>query len=177
MGDPSQAQAGIGEGSENAHTSWAHFYVEDGWKVTPRLKVDAGLRYEFNQNLSAQANQTSDIDLAAPGGPAFVVAGNPSTLPPAAAALAALSPIPVISAASAGWNNSLLTPKSLRLSPRAGLAWKIPHAHDIVFRAGFGIYTNQAAYSVLQNLAENAPFFLVKTVANSTKPGTQRKTY
>ena len=34
-------------------------------------------------------------------------------------------------------------------------------------RAGFGIYTNQAAYSVLQNLAENIPFFLVKTVANT----------
>ena len=170
LGDPSQAQAGIGEGSENAHTSWAHFYIEDGWKVTQSLKLDAGLRYEFNQNLSAQANQTSDVDLAAPGGPAFVVAGNPSTLPPAAAALAALSPIPVISAANAGWNNSLLTPKSLRLSPRAGLAWKIPHARDTVFRAGFGIYTNQAAYSVLQNLAENAPFFLVKTIANSAKP-------
>jgi hypothetical protein len=170
LGYPSQAQVGIGEGAENAHTSWAHFYVEDGWKVTRSLTLDAGLRYEFNQNLYAQSNQTSDIDLAAPGGPAFVVAGNPGSLPPAAAAIAALSPIPVISAASAGWNNSLLTPKSVRLSPRLGLAWKVPHVQDTVFRAGFGIYTNQAAYSVLQNLAENAPFFLVKTVANAAKP-------
>jgi hypothetical protein len=40
-----------------------------------------------------------------------------------------------------------------------------------VFRAGFGIYTNQAAYSILQNLAENVPFYLLKTVANSpTRP-------
>ena len=170
LGYPSQAQVGIGEGSENAHTDWAHFYVEDGWKVSQSLKLDAGLRYEFNQNLYAQPNQTSDIDLAAPGGPAFVVAGNPASLPPAAAALAALTPIPVISAASAGWNNSLLTPKSVRLSPRIGLAWKVPHLHDTVFRSGFGIYTNQAAYSVLQNLAENAPLFLVKTVANGAKP-------
>jgi hypothetical protein len=170
LGYPSQAQVGIGEGAENAHTSWAHFYVVDAWKVTPSLKLDAGLRYEFNQNLYALSNQTSDIDLAAPGGPAFVVAGNPGSLPPAAAALAALSPIPVISATAAGWNNSLLTPKSVRLSPRLGLAWKLPHVQDTVFRAGFGIYTNQAAYSILQNLAENAPFFLVKTVANAAKP-------
>src|SRR5208283_581121 len=48
--------------------------------------------------------------------------------------------------------------------------WQIPHVDGMVFRAGFGIYTNQAAYSVLQNLAENAPFFLVKTVANPAKP-------
>ena len=31
--------------------SWAHFYVEDGWKITQNLKLDAGLRYEFNENL------------------------------------------------------------------------------------------------------------------------------
>jgi hypothetical protein len=170
LGYPSQAQVGIGEGAENAHTSWAHLYVEDGWKVTQSLKLDAGLRYEFNENLYPRANQTSDIDISAPGGPVFVVAGNPSSLPPAAAALAALSPIPVVSASSVGWNNSLLTPKSLRLSPRLGLAWQVPHFKNTVVRAGFGIYTNQASYSILQNLAENAPFFLVKTVANPAKP-------
>jgi len=170
LGYPSQAQVGIGEGAENAHTSWAHLYVEDGWKVTQSLKLDAGLRYEFNENLYARANQTSDIDLSASGGPAFVVAGNPASLPPAAAALVALSPIPLVSANSVGWNNSLLTPKSLRLSPRIGVAWQVPHLSHTVFRSGFGIYTNQAAYSVLQNLAGNAPFFLVKTVTNPAKP-------
>jgi hypothetical protein len=170
LGYPSQAQAGIGEGAENAHTNWAHFYIEDGWKATQNLTLDAGLRYEFNQNLYAETNQTADIDLAAPGGPAFVVSGNPAALPPAAAGLAALSPIPVISAAIAGWNNSLLSPKNVRLSPRLGLAWQLPHVRTTVFRAGFGIYTNQASYSILQNLAENEPFFLVKTVANSAKP-------
>jgi hypothetical protein len=115
----------------------------------------------------AQANQTSDIDLSAPGGPAFVVAGSPSNLPPLENTLAALSPIPVISAASVGWNNSLLTPKTLRLSPRIGMAWRVPHTRQTVIRAGFGIYMNQAAHSVLQNLAENVPFFSIKTVGNT----------
>lgn len=171
LGYPSQAQAGIGEGSENAHTNWGHFYAEDGWQATQNLKLDFGLRYEYNQNLVARPNQTSDIDLNAPGGPAFVVSGNPADLPAAAAAIAALSPIPVVSAASVGWNSSLLKPKSLRLSPRLGLAWTIPKSGQTVFRAGFGVYTNQAAYSILQNLAENVPFFDVKTVANaSSKP-------
>jgi Carboxypeptidase regulatory-like domain len=167
LGYPLQARVGIGEGAENARTNWAHFYVEDGWQVTPALKLDAGLRYEFNQNLVAQPNQTSDINLSAPGGPAFVVAGTPGNLPPPAAGLASLSPIPLVSAAAAGWNNSLLTPKNLRFSPRVGLAWSVDHARATVIRAALGIYTNQAAYSVLQNLAENIPFFLVKTVGNT----------
>lgn len=167
LGYPSQAQVGIGRGTENATTNWAHFYAQDRWQIKPNLTIDAGLRYEYNGNLVAQANQTSDIDLFAPGGPAFVVAGNPASLPPAATALAPLSPLPILSASSVGWNNSLLTPRYLRFSPRLGLAWRIPGSHEMVVRAGFGIYTNQAAYSVLQNLAENMPFFLVKTVSNS----------
>jgi len=166
LGYPSQAQVGIGEGAENATTNWAHFYIQDSWHVRPNLTLDAGLRYEFNQNLVAQPSQTSDIDLSATGGPVFVVAGIPSTLPSSATAVASLSPIPIASAASVGWNNSLLTPKSLRLSPRIGLAWTTPRAQTVL-RAGFGIYTNQAAYSVLQNLAENIPFFLIKTVSNA----------
>lgn len=167
LGYPSQAQVGIGTGAENARTSWAQFYGQDRWQVTPRLLIDAGLRYEYNANLAAQTNQTSNIDLSAPGGPAFVVSGNPAGLPAAASALASLSPIPVVSAASVGWNDSLLTPRYLRFSPRLGLAWRVPGARETVVRSGFGIYTNQAAYSILQNLAENVPFFLVKTVTNS----------
>ena len=172
LGYPSQAQVGIGEGSENARTSWAHLYIQDGWRVTSSLKLDVGLRYEFNQNLAARPNQTSDIDLAAPGGPLFVVSGTASSLPPSADAIATLSPVPIVSAASVGWNRSLLAPRNLRLSPRVGLAWSIPGSRQTVVRAGFGIYTNQAAYSVLQNLAENVPFYLIKTVENTATMAT-----
>ena len=167
LGYPAQAQVGIGSGAENAHTNWAHFYAEDGWQATSNLTINAGLRYEYNANLVARANQTANIDLAAPGGPAFVVAGNAGSLAPAAAQLAALSPLPIVSAPAVGWDDSLITPRYRRFSPRMGLAWRIPGSREMVVRAGFGIYTNQAAYSVLQNLAENMPFFLVKTVRNS----------
>jgi len=172
FGVPSQGQVGIGEGAENAHTNWAHFYIQDGWQIVPSLKIDFGLRYEYNANLVANANQTSNIDLTAPGGPAFVMAGDPSNFTSAQSALvsiaAAQNPaIPVVSAATVGWNSSLLRPRPLRFSPRVGLAWSIPDSGQTVVRAGYGIYTNQAAYSVLQNLAENIPFFLNKTVNNN----------
>jgi hypothetical protein len=171
LGYPSQGQVGIGEGAENAHTNWAHFYFQDGWQLTPRLKLDLGLRYEYNSNLVADRNQTSDVDLST-GLARFVVAGNPANLTGSAATLAALAAaqtpaIPVISQATAGWNDSLLNTRPVRLSPRIGLAWQIPGLNGAVLRAGFGVFTNQAAYSVLQNLAENIPFFLNKTVNNT----------
>jgi hypothetical protein len=172
FGVPSQGQVGIGEGAENAHTGWAHVYIQDGWQIVPSLKMDFGLRYEYNANLVANANQTSNIDLTAPGGPAFVVAGDPSSLTPAQNALVAIAAaqnptIPVVGAATVGWDSSLLRPQPLRFSPRLGLAWSIPESGETVVRAGYGIYTNQASYSILQNLAENIPFFLNKTVNNN----------
>jgi len=172
FGVASQGQVGIGEGAENARTDWAHFYVQDGWQITPNLKLDFGLRYEYNSNLVADTNQTSNIDLAATGGPSFVVSGNLANLTAAQSALVAIAnaqnpSIPVVTAATVGWDNSLLRPRPLRFSPRVGLAWTIPHSGETVVRAGYGVYTNQAAYSVLQNLAENIPFFLNKTVSNN----------
>src|SRR5262249_13887802 len=114
----------------------------------------------------------SSIDLST-GAARFVVAGNPANLTGNAVTLALLAAaqnpsIPVVSNASTGWNKSLLTARPLRLSPRIGLAWQLPWWKETVARAGFGVFTNQAAYSVLQNLAENIPFFLNKTVNNST---------
>jgi hypothetical protein len=169
-GEPASAQVGLGEGAENAETNWAHFYAQDNWQVKPRLVLSLGLRYEYNANLVAQSNQTSNIDLTAPGGPAFVVAGNPASLPGIAAFNASLSPIPIISAQSIGWNHSLLTPRNVRFSPRVGLAWQVPNIQGMVVRAGFGVYTNQAAYSILQNLAENMPFFFTETVTAPATP-------
>jgi Carboxypeptidase regulatory-like domain len=167
-GEPASAQVGLGEGAENATTNWAHFYVQDSWQVKPSLVLNLGVRYEYNANLVAQPNQTSNIDLTAPGGPAFVVAGNPAALPSTAALNASLSPIPIVSAQSVGWNNSLLTPRNIRFSPRLGLAWQVPGGHGTVVRAGFGVFTNQASYSILQNLAENMPFFFTETVTAPT---------
>jgi hypothetical protein len=163
-GEPTSAQVGLGEGTENARTNWAHFYIQDDWQVKPSLVLNWGVRYEYNSNLVAQSNQISNIDLTGPGGPVFVVAGNPSALSGTAALNASLSPIPIVSAQSIGWNDSLLTPRNLRFSPRLGLAWQVPGTRGLVVRAGFGVYTNQASYSILQNLAENMPFFFSETV-------------
>ena len=56
--------------------------------------------------------------------------------------------------------------RPLRLAPRIGLAWALPD-HKTVIRSGFGIYTNQAAYNIIQNAALNLPFYFAKTVTNS----------
>ena len=155
LGYPTTAQAGLGRATMDAHTNWAHFYVQDGWQITPNLRFDAGIRYEHNSNMMESGNRMAAIDPSVPGG-RFVVAGDSAgPLQP---------PIPYVSASAAGWDNSLLAHTGPRLAPRGGIVWKLPEPAKSVVRASFGIYPNQAAYSIITNFAQNLPFFVTKTV-------------
>ncbi len=168
LGFPTTAQAGIGRGAIDGSTNWVHLYAQDNWQITSNLKVDIGVRYEYDQNLTDASNQIAAIDTTDPGG-RFVIASNSGgDISPASSALLPLIPVPFVASAAAGWNNSLLITRPLRLAPRAGIAWN-PTKRTAV-RAGFGIYPNQAAYSIVTNLAQNLPFFVAKTVHSAIAP-------
>ena len=166
LGYPTTAQVGLGRASLNASTNWGHFYVQDNWQINPNLQIDVGIRYEYNQNMTDASNQVAVIDTSVPGGRFVIASDGSGNLSPAANALFPFLPIPFVTSAAAGWNNSLLVPRSLRLAPRAGFALSIP-SWKTVIRAGSGIYPNQAAYSIVTNLAQNLPFFVTKTVNSS----------
>jgi len=167
LGYPTTAQVGLGRAALDASTNWGHFYAQDNWQITPAFKIDVGIRYEYNQNMTDANNRIAAIDTSVAGGRFVVASGESGTISPAANALLPFLPIPYVTSSVAGWNNSLLAPRSLRLAPRIGLAWNLPGSLKTVVRAGFGIYPNQAAYSIVTNLAQNLPFFVTKTV-NST---------
>src|SRR5580765_6396230 len=108
-------------------------------------------------------NNIAIINLAVPGGEFVIASDNQGNISPAASALLANIPIPHVTSSQAGWDRSLLVMRPLRLAPRIGLAWALPD-HKTVIRSGFGIYTNQAAYNIIQNAALNLPFYFAKTV-------------
>ena len=170
LGYPTTAQVGLGRAAMDATANWGHFYVQDNWQITPNLKLDIGIRYEYNRNMTDANNQIAAIDTLAPGGRFVIASDGAGTISPAANALLPFVPIPYVTSSAAGWNNSLLVPRSLRLAPRAGLAWSIPGDRKTVIRVGLGIYPNQAAYSIVTNLAQNLPFFVTKTVSSAVAP-------
>lgn len=173
LGAPNQGSgASQGRGNLLGRTNWAHFYIEDGWQITSSLKLDVGIRYEYNQNVTDANNNMAIINSLVPGGAIVIASNNQGQLSPTAAALMGNIPssIPVLTSAQADWNNSLLQSRPLRLAPRIGLAWSLPD-HKTVIRSGFGIYTNQAAYNIIQNAALNLPFYSAKTVNNSLVAG------
>jgi len=164
LGYPTTAQAGLGRAAMDANTNLGHLYVQDNWQVNSNLKIDVGVRYEHNRNLTDANNQIAAIDTSVAGGRFVVASSGAGNISPAANALLPFLPISYVTSAAVGWNNSLLAPRNLRIAPRAGFAWRSPDTSKTVIRGGSGIYPNQAAYSIVTNLAQNLPFFVTKTV-------------
>ena len=167
LGDPNQGQVGVqGRGALLGRTNWVHTYIEDSWQIVPSVKLDIGLRYEYNQNVTDANNNMAVVNTQVPGGEFVIASNGAGQISQGASALLPFLPIPYVTSVQAGWDPSLLHARPLRLAPRIGLAWTLPDQKTVI-RSSFGIYTNQAAYSIIQNAALNLPFYFAKTVANS----------
>lgn len=166
LGYPALAQVGQGTGALHARTNWLQIYIQDSWQMLPSLSMDLGLRYEYNQPLYSTSNDLSVIDTRVPGGQFVIASDSRGKISPEAAPLLSQIPIPYVTSSEIGWDRSLLQSCPVRLAPRLGVAWRLPD-RKTVLRAGIGIYTNQAAYSVNANAALNLPFFFNKTIAAS----------
>jgi hypothetical protein len=166
LGYPTTAQVGLGRAALDANADGAHFYVQDNWQVTRGLKVGFGLRYEYNRNMKESANLFAAVDPSVTGGRFVIASDGAGNVAAAAQPLLPFIPIPYVTSAAAGWDNSLLTARPLRLAPRAGFAWNVPHLKTVL-RAALGIYPNQSAYSIITNFGQNLPFFVTKTVSSS----------
>ncbi len=136
-------------------------YVQDNWKVTRRLTLNIGLRYEYWTPFADKRNQSSNLNLNAAGGPTVVYAGSGS--------LASHGfPQPVVdayrnaglrfqSAADAGAPSSLWNMQKNNFAPRIGAAYRLDD--KTVIRGAYGTY-----YWVMplvqyhQNTRRNPPF-------------------
>src|SRR6185369_4782385 len=128
-------------------------------------------RYEYNPNMTETRNRMAAVDLSQPGGRIVIASDSAGRIAAEAASLAPFLPVPYVSSAAAGWSRSLLSRKPLRLAPRIGFAWNLPGPQALV-RGAFGIYPNQAAYSIITNFAQNLPFFLTRTATSSATAAT-----
>jgi hypothetical protein len=116
-------------------------YVQDAWKITPRLTLNYGLRYEYNQpKYDTQKRSFSFV----PGQQSTVFPGAP---------LGLLFPGDKDAPRGSNW------PDRTNFAPRVGLAWDVFGNAKTSVRGGFGVF-----YDILKaedNLQFNgqSPFF------------------
>ena len=134
-------------------------YLNDDWKVTPKLTLNLGLRYDFfGLVFEHHANQANFVPSGPPtGAPMYLMptGDNANKIAPAFANLLATDGIAltITDKYGKGLGNSQKT----NFAPRLGVAYQL--TPKLVARAGFGLFFNgfeNRGFS--PNLGENYPF-------------------
>ncbi len=123
---------------------WA-FYVQDDWKVTPRLTVNFGLRYEYHPmfqdhfvNVTNFVPDYASIVNGIPVRGAVIIPNQDAFKILNADFAASIAPTPILTAAQAGVPESLRFSQKTDFAPRIGVAWRPFADGKTVIRGGFG---------------------------------------
>jgi hypothetical protein len=141
LGLPSPSNSFVTRAASYAEqsTSWG-FFLQDDWKVTPRLTLNLGLRWEFEGPLTERFNRSvrgfdPNVQLPFSAEARARYAQNPTPeVPPSA-----FNPNGGLTfAAVNGQPRGLYDPPLRNLMPRFGLAYRI--ANSTVLRGGYGMF-------------------------------------
>jgi hypothetical protein len=123
-------------------------FVQDDWKVTPNFTITPGLRFQHYGTPYEANGIWYNFDVATQR----VVVPDERAL----AQVAVGYPIPVVTAAEAGYPERLRNFKALLVEPRLGIAWR--PIEKTVLRAAYGIYhvpyVNNAAWATANVFGE-----------------------
>ncbi|MGI8992051.1 MAG: carboxypeptidase regulatory-like domain-containing protein [Bryobacteraceae bacterium] len=118
--------------STDLHNFWQAYFVNDDWKVSPRLSVNLGLRYDYFQPYK-QSNDKF-VDIYQNG---FVVTN-------------------AVTPQNSPYGRGLIQPDRKDFGPRAGFAYRSGLLGETVFRGGYGIYYTPQISNAIFAMAEGA---------------------
>jgi hypothetical protein len=135
------------------------FYAQDDFKITPRLTLMYGLRYEYNgpaktldDNIFSFDLATGKIVIPSDKARAFITPLLPST-------------IPFETATEFGTGSSLRNPDKNNFAPRFGFSYGLGNSGRTVLRGGWGIYYSH--YSGNIPVTQSAGPFSATTVSTN----------
>jgi hypothetical protein len=146
------------------NNDWSWF-IQDDWKVTRRLTLNLGLRYDLNPPYSEMDDRLFTFD---PGSGRIVV--------PSEKSLQAINPlfpsnlIPIVTAQEAGFSRSLFETDKMNFAPRIGFAFRPFATATFVIRGGYGIYIDPFTASFYSSGA-GGPFLSSESFTNSLTNG------
>jgi hypothetical protein len=152
---------GTGQSQADFHATDYHFFVQDDWKVSPKLTINLGLRYELNLPPYETEGRIGGFDPCLyqprmqvdeggfPVGPptrGIIMAGNAS------------SQIQLPDVKRVG-KRIFKSVDPYDFGPRIGLAWSPLNSSRLAIRAGYGIFYSRPSFLYLGlNFAE-PPFY------------------
>jgi hypothetical protein len=134
------------------HRQIYSFYAQDDFRMTQRLTLNLGLRYELFTTIKAAGKEQANFDFATDS--LVVPSGQDAQLTPFLAAN-----IPIVRNGSKG----LISPDRNNFAPRVGLAYQI--TNKLVLRTGYGIFYGGQENGPYSNPSPgfNPPFFVTQS--------------
>ncbi|HEX6046941.1 MAG TPA: TonB-dependent receptor [Pyrinomonadaceae bacterium] len=115
---------------QQIRTQSYNFFINDSWRVTPRLTLNGGLRYEFNSPPVDADDRATVFDLATRS---------------------------IVQVGTNGVPRSGFDADKNNFAPRVGFAWTV--RDTTVLRGGYGVYYDQSPLAPAESLYFNSPFF------------------
>jgi len=141
-------------------------YFQDDWKVTTRLTLNLGMRYEWSGIPRSSNNSFSNIYLPPNNGePTIVVSQGAHGVKIGDVQYPLLTIAPYVQANSVGLPNALAFSDTKDFGPRVGLAYLVPGIKDTVIRAAFGVFYQRDTENKWVDMALNPPFVSVNTLS------------
>lgn len=137
------------------------FFFQDDWKITPRLTLNLGVRYEYNSPPTVAGNRQSILDVNDVGEGRFLIANTRDVYLSAPDAF-----LPCTNGVDCGViSNVLAKPMGHMLldrdrnnwSPRIGFSWS--PLDRTVIRGGFGIFYDSEMLNDTLFVMQSPPFF------------------
>jgi len=166
----------------NAYGSSYGFYAQDDWKITPRLTINYGMRYEYhpmfqdhNGNVAAfLPGYYTGTDGSIVHGAVAVPDGSLKLVNPGFSG--SILPTPILTASQAGIPNSLRYSQKTDFAPRIGFAWRVTKDGKTVIRGGYGKFIDSPlGFLILSSWAVEASD--VATFTNAIKGGKATYTF
>lgn len=134
-------------------------YTQDDFKLTAKLTLNYGLRYEFNSPVKANDGNLYSFDLK-----------SGSILVPSQKSISQFSPyfpktLPVMTADQLRLNSSLRHPYYGAIAPRFGFSYQVGNDGRTVVRGGWGIYYGHFSGLIASYLAAG-PYSFATTATN-----------
>jgi hypothetical protein len=134
-------------------TNW-NFFAQDDIRLSPRLTLNLGLRYELPPNYHTKDNSGWNLDPANGGSLSWVSKSFVQGVEQTATSQGLTVYAPYLNCCVP---NTIVPIDKKDFAPRVGIAWRPPHTEGLVIRAGYGIFydTYMRYYDLVQNFDSN----------------------
>ena len=154
LGFPSAVRRGTGNTTTNANINVQEYYGQDDWRISDKLTVNVGIRWELIPAPVEDTNRLGNLVISRDAGSGLYTgtllwAGvNPEVDP--------LTGVAGEPAKTGGYGSSLMRNNYADLAPRVGLAYNL--TKKTVIRSAFGIFYNSTFVQELQDMRKFWPY-------------------